>query len=504
MNELKVNPSLEIGRLVQYGLQKQLIEPADVMYVRNRMMALLKMDAPEPCEVPEETLDSPAPILERLLAYAYQTGALENNSVYARDMFDTELMAIMTPRPSEVQRRFSEKYAVSAQVATDWYYDFSRATNYIRTDRVARDIRWRYASEYGDLVMTINLSKPEKDPAQIAALKKQKVVNYPPCALCYENEGYLGTAQNAARGNHRVLPVTLDGAQWYLQYSPYVYYKEHCIVFNGDHVPMQINSGTFRRLLDFIDRYPHYFLGSNADLPIVGGSILTHDHFQGGHFTFPMELAPEEFHVSVPGFEDVSCAGIKWPLSVLRIRSKDRDRLAKLADHILNAWRGYSDESVGILAFSDGEPHNTITPIARRRGDEYEMDLTLRNNRTSEEHPLGIFHPHAEYHHIKKENIGLIEVMGLAVLPPRLKTELHIIRGCLLGDRDSFYTNETLDKHCEWYESLCARDDITPETVDDILHDEVGRIFTRVLENAGVYKRDEAGQAAFRRFAESL
>lgn len=504
INEQKINPSLEIGRLAQYGLQQGLIEASDVPYVKNRLLALLHLDALEPCELPEEALESPAPILERLLTFAYQTGVLESNATYSRDIFDTELMTALTPRPSEVIRQFGEHYAVSPEAATDWYYHFSRATNYIRTDRVARDLRWRYASPYGDLVITINLSKPEKDPTLIALLKKQKEVHYPRCALCFENEGFRGTAQNAARGNHRMIPITLCNEGWYMQYSPYVYYNEHCIVLNGQHSPMKISGTTFRRLLEFTEKFPQYFLGSNSDLPIVGGSIMAHDHFQGGRFTFPMELAPDDFTFEVDGYPDIACSAIHWPLSVLRIRGRDRARLADLAEHILAAWRGYSDPSVGILAESDGEPHNTITPIARRRGDAFEMDLALRNNRTSEEHPFGIFHPHTEYHHIKKENIGLIEVMGLAVLPPRLKNEIGVIRDCLLGDRDAFYADESMDKHCAWYQSLCERDDITEDTVDEILRDEVGRIFTRVLENAGVFKCDAVGRAAFRRFTETL
>ena len=504
MTEHKIHLSTEIGRLVQYALQKGLIEEADVIYAKNRLAALLHADALEVCEIPEETLDSPAPILENLLDYAHQNGVLESNALYLRDILDTELMAVLTPRPSEVRRIFNEKYENAPQEATDWFYHLSRANNYIRTDRVARDLRWPYASAYGDLVITINLSKPEKDPMQVAMLKKQKNVGYPRCALCIENEGYRGTAQNAARGNHRILPVTLAGESWYMQYSPYVYYNEHCIAFNSEHVPMVISETTFRRLLDFIDHFPHYFLGSNADLPIVGGSITVHDHFQGGRFTFPMELAPEIFDFTVKGFEDVHCAAIKWPLSVIRISCNDRERLAKLADHILAVWRAYSDESVGILAESNGEPHNTITPIARRRGDAYELDLALRNNRTSEEHPLGIFHPHAELHHVKKESIGLIEVMGLAVLPGRLKNEIGFIRECLLGEREAFFENPSMEAHCAWYRSLCERDDITEDTVDDILRAEVGRIFTRVLEDAGVFKGDEAGVAAVRRFAASL
>ncbi|MBQ4048429.1 MAG: UDP-glucose--hexose-1-phosphate uridylyltransferase [Clostridia bacterium] len=504
MSEPKINLSLEIGRLVQYALQTGLIEAADKLYAQNRLVALLGADALEDCEIPAESLDSPAPILERLLDYAHQHGVLESNAPYNRDIFDTELMAALTPRPSEVQRIFNEKYAADPKEATDWFYHFSQATNYIRTDRIARDMRWLYPSAYGDIVITINLSKPEKDPMQVALLKKQKSSGYPRCALCVENEGYRGTAQNAARGNHRILPVTLDGENWFMQYSPYVYYNEHCIAFNREHVPMMISGKTFRRLLDFIDCFPHYFLGSNADLPIVGGSITTHDHFQGGSFTFPMEVAPDIFRFTVKGFEDITCSAIKWPLSVIRISSTDRKRLAELAEHILARWRAYSDESVGILAETDGEPHNTITPIARRRGEAYELDLALRNNRTSDEHPLGIFHPHAEYHHIKRENIGLIEVMGLAVLPGRLKNELGFIRDCLLGDREAFFENPSMEAHCAWYRTLCERDDITEENVDDILRAEVGLIFCKVLENAGVFKGDEAGIAAFRRFAESL
>lgn len=422
----------------------------------------------------------------------------------SKDSLGCELMDLITPIPSVLNQRFNEMYAQDKKRAIADFYELSKSNDYVKTKAIAKNIYFKTPTDYGNLEITINLSKPEKDPTLIALLKKQKDSVYPRCALCFENEGFRGTAQNAARGNHRMIPISLCGEDWFMQYSPYVYYNEHCIVLNRQHVPMKIDGSTFRRLLDFTEQFPHYFMGSNSDLPIVGGSIMAHDHFQGGRFTFPMELAPDDFTFEVKGYPDITCSAIKWPLSVIRIRGCDRARLAQLAEHILAVWRGYSDESVEILAESDGEPHNTITPIARRRGVEYELDLALRNNRTSAEHPFGIFHPHTEYHHIKKENIGLIEVMGLAVLPPRLKNEIGIIRDCLLGDREAFYSDEAMDKHCDWYRSLCERDDINEDTVDGILRDEVGRIFTCVLENAGVFKRDAEGRAAFQRFAASL
>ena len=492
----------KIGALVEYGVKTGLIEPDDAIYTRNRLLEAFGEDDWK--EEPPAQYESLGALLDTLCDEAVLRGVI-GDGVTARDLFDTKLMGLLTMRPSAVNAKFKALYAQSPEKATDWFYRFCGDCNYIRRERVARDLKWVYRDpRFGDIDITINLSKPEKDPKAIAAAKKMKASGYPACMLCKENIGYAGPMDFPARQNHRAVPVTINGADWFFQYSPYVYYNEHCIVFCGEHVPMQIDERPFRKLFDFVEQFPHYFLGSNADLPIVGGSILSHDHFQGGRFTFPMELAPDDFTFEVKGYPDITCSAIKWPLSVIRIRGCDRARLAQLAEHILAVWRGYSDESVEILAESDGEPHNTITPIARRRGVEYELDLALRNNRTSAEHPFGIFHPHTEYHHIKKENIGLIEVMGLAVLPPRLKNEIGIIRDCLLGDREAFYSDEAMDKHCDWYRSLCERDDINEDTVDGILRDEVGRIFTCVLENAGVFKRDAEGRAAFQRFAASL
>jgi UDPglucose--hexose-1-phosphate uridylyltransferase len=491
----------EIAALVQYALDKGLIQPADRTWAVNQLLAALGLDSfEEPQEAPAGMeLET---ILGSILDDAASRGFIEEG-VTSRDLLDTKLMGILTPRPSQVIDRFRSLEAQDKKAATDWYYTFSQDTDYIRRYRIARDVKWVTRTEYGDLDITINLSKPEKDPRAIAAAKSAPQGGYPKCQLCRENEGYAGRVNHPARGNHRVIPVTIDGKDWFLQYSPYVYYNEHCIVFNGEHTPMKIDRSAFRKLLDFVMQYPHYFVGSNADLPIVGGSILSHDHFQGGRYTFAMERAPVEKEVRFPGFEDVSAGIVHWPLSVLRLRSADDGRLVDLAEKILTAWRGYTDEAAFVYAETDGEPHNTITPIARMRDGQCELDLVLRNNITTPEHPMGVYHPHAELHHIKKENIGLIEVMGLAVLPARLKRELSRLGEMLVSGGDPS-ADEELAKHAPWAAELRERHTFTADNVDGILRDEVGRVFAQVLEHAGVFKCDAQGREAFLRFTESV
>ena len=488
-----------LDALVRYGIGCGLIEQADACYVKNRLLEILRLD-----EAPaEEEIHAALPeLLAALTDDAVQRG-LTGGSVTERDLFDTKLMGALTPYPHEVRAEFARRYAVSPEAATDWFYRFSQDTNYIRRDRIARDLKWKYASPYGALDITINLSKPEKDPRDIAAAKAAPQSGYPRCLLCAENEGYAGRGNHPARQNHRILPLTLDGSQWYLQYSPYVYYNEHCIALNAEHRPMHIDGVTFRRLLDFVTIFPHYFIGSNADLPIVGGSILSHDHFQGGRYRFAMEEAPVEREVRFADFPAVRAGVVRWPMSVIRLTSADRAQLLALAERILARWRGYSDPEAGVFAETDGVPHNTITPIARRRGADYELDLVLRCNITTPELPLGVFHPHPELHHIKKENIGLIEVMGLAVLPARLKKELEGVRTAILTGAN-LRQDETLGKHADWVDELRQRYDFTPENTEDILRQEVGAVFTRVLEDAGVFKRNDAGQRAFGRFLAAI
>ena len=488
-----------IDSLVAYAMNTGLAEPVDHQVLTNRLLDLLHREDYTPSdELLSEDLEE---ILSGILDYACEQGLCEDN-ITARDIFDTRIMGALTPMPREVIRCFREKYAVSPQEATDWYYTFSCDTDYIRRYRIAKDLRWTYESEYGDLDITINLSKPEKDPKAIAAAKNAPQSGYPKCQLCKENEGYAGRLNHPARANHRIIPITIAGSEWYLQYSPYVYYNEHCIVFNGQHVPMKIDRAAFDKLLDFVTAFPHYFVGSNADLPIVGGSILSHEHFQGGHYTFAMEKAPVETPVHFAGFEDVQAGLVKWPMSVIRLDGDDPKRLSQLAEKILNAWRSYSDEKCGIIAF-DGEPHNTITPIARRRGSLYELDLVLRCNITTEEHPLGVFHPHADKHHIKKENIGLIEVMGLAVLPSRLKSELTDLAEKIVSGAD-LRGDPIQSKHADWVEELKKRYIFTEENAMATLMQETGRVFTQVLEDAGVYKRTPEGKDAFLRFVEAV
>ena len=484
-----------ISALVHYGLTRKLFEPCDKTYITNQLLQALQLDAYEETEPLELPLEE---ILKGLLDDAVERG-LCTEEITGRDLLDTKLMGVLTPPPREVRARFNALYAESPMKATEWYYTFSQDTDYIRRYRICKDLRWKTATEYGELDITVNLSKPEKDPKAIAAAKNMPQSGYPKCQLCAENEGYAGRMNHPARQNHRIIPLKIADGDWYLQYSPYVYYNEHCIVFNGTHTPMVIDKGAFCKLLDFVTLFPHYFVGSNADLPIVGGSILSHEHFQGGHYSFPMEKAPVEKKLTFCGFEDVEAGIVKWPMSVLRLNGENKERLAELADKILQAWRGYTDESAFIFAWTEGEPHNTITPIARRRGSRYELDLVLRNNITTAEHPLGVYHPHAELHHIKKENIGLIEVMGLAVLPARLKGELTALERVILSGEP---LTGDMEKHAPWVEEMKKKYSFTEDNITAILQEEVGRIFAKVLEHAGVYKRSEDGRNAFLRFVE--
>ena len=492
-----------IRNLVQYGVNTGLLQESDRIYATNQILEVLGLDEYEEPQGAcreislEETLDA-------LLDYAHETGVLKEDGVVYRDLFDTKLMNCLMPRPSEVIGHFWKLYEESPEAATNYYYKLSQDSNYIRRYRVSKDMKWKTDTKYGELDITVNLSKPEKDPKAIAAAKLAKQSGYPKCLLCKENEGYAGRVNHPARNNHRIIPITVNDSQWGFQYSPYVYYNEHCIVFNGVHTPMKIERATFVKLFDFVKLFPHYFLGSNADLPIVGGSILSHDHYQGGHYTFAMAKAPIERYFTIKGYEDVETGIVKWPLSVIRIRHKDEKRLIDLAEHILNCWRGYTDEDAFVFGETDGEPHNTITPIARKVGDTFELDLALRNNITTDECPLGVYHPHAQYHHIKKENIGLIEVMGLAILPARLKDELEELSKCLVEGKDVRAVAE-LEKHADWVDEFLPRHpELNSENVMDILKEEVGKVFVGVLEDAGVYKCTEEGRSAFAKFMETL
>ena len=494
--------SENIKKLVEYGVQAGLVPECERIYTTNLLLEMFCEDSYEDIEIDGEDIELEE-VLKNLLDEAVSRGIIEDSIVY-RDLFDTRLMNCLMPRPSQVQKSFWEKYEKSPEEATEYFYKLSQDSDYIRRYRVKKDMKWKVDSPYGEIDITVNLSKPEKDPKAIAAAKNAKASSYPKCLLCMENEGYAGRVNHPARENHRIIPITVNDSKWGFQYSPYVYYNEHCIVFNGQHTPMKIEKAAFVKLFDFVKLFPHYFLGSNADLPIVGGSILSHDHFQGGHYTFAMAKAPIEREVTVPGYEDVEAGIVKWPLSVLRIRSKDEKRLIELADHILGKWRGYTDEVAFIFAETDGEPHNTITPIARKVGEVFELDLTLRNNITTEEHPLGVYHPHAKRHHIKKENIGLIEVMGLAVLPSRLKEEIELLAEYITEGKD-IRSNEKIEKHAEWAEAFLAEyDNVTKENVTDILKKEIGNVFVEVLEDAGVYKCTEEGREAFMRFVKTL
>lgn len=519
----------EIRKLVNYGLQTGLIEKEDEIYTINRLLEFFELEEPgdESChrcteqgkvcagqkqtaaEVEHGTCEPGEleGILNRMMDYAAEKGIMREDGIVYRDLFDTKIMGILTPRPSEVIHRFWELYAQSPKAATDFYYAFSQNTDYIRRYRIKKDQKWISSTKYGDLDITINLSKPEKDPKAIAAAKNARQSGYPKCLLCMENEGYAGRINHPARQNHRIIPVEINGLRWGFQYSPYVYYNEHCIVFHSEHIPMKIERDTFKKLFDFVKQFPHYFVGSNADLPIVGGSILSHDHFQGGHYEFAMAKAPVERQFNVKGYEEVEAGIVSWPMSVIRISAADSDRLVALADDILTKWRGYTDEAAFVYAFTEGEPHNTITPIARKRGDRYELDLVLRNNITTQEHPLGVYHPHGKLHHIKKENIGLIEVMGLAVLPARLKEEMELLGEAILN-HGKIRGHEVLDKHADWVETFVSDysqvERSTKEGIMEILQKEIGKVFMEVLEDAGVYKRTEEGQQAFDRFIKTL
>ena len=491
-----------IKKLVQYGIDTGLMTECERIYATNLLLDIFQEDSYEDVDISGQEIVLEE-VLKGLLDEAVARGIIEDSIVY-RDLFDTKLMNCLMPRPAQVQEEFALRYEVSPKEATDYFYKLSQDSDYIRRYRIAKDRKWKVDSAYGEIDITINLSKPEKDPKAIAAAKNAKASAYPKCQLCMENEGYAGRVNHPARENHRIMPITVNDSAWGFQYSPYVYYNEHCIVFNGEHTPMKIERATYVKLFDFVKLFPHYFLGSNADLPIVGGSILSHDHFQGGHYTFAMAKAGMEETFEIKGYEDVEAGIVKWPLSVLRLRSKDETRLIDLGTHILDAWRGYTDEAAFVFAETDGEPHNTITPIARKVGDTYELDLALRNNITTEEHPLGVYHPHAERHNIKKENIGLIEVMGLAVLPARLKEEMEILADYLV-EGEEIRSNEKIEKHADWVNSFLPKyDAITSENVMSILEEEVGIVFTKVLEDAGVFKCTPEGRAAFKRFIATL
>lgn len=490
-------------QLVNYGLDKGIITKEDEAYTINRILEVLKLNEyTEPQDI-EEGMELEN-ILAGMLDFAYENGVMEENSIAYRDLMDTKIMGCLVPPPSVVIDKFNELYKKSPQEATDFYYNFSCNTDYIRRYRIVKDLKWTADTEYGTLDITINLSKPEKDPKAIAAARNSKQSAYPKCQLCVENEGYAGRLDHPARENHRIIPITIDGGKWGFQYSPYVYYNEHCIVLNSEHTPMKIDESAFRKLFDFIKLFPHYFIGSNADLPIVGGSILTHEHFQGGHYEFAMERARIRQEITIKGYEDVKAGIVNWPMSVIRISHSDSEKLVKLAAHILDTWRSYTDESAFIFAETDGEPHNTITPIARMRDGKYELDLVLRNNITTEEHPLGVYHPHRELHHIKKENIGLIEVMGLAVLPARLKNEMKKLGGFIVEGKD-IRSDEELEKHADWVEEFKpGYDNINKDNVEEILQKEIGIVFKKVLEHAGVFKNDDKGTEAFIKFIETL
>lgn len=494
-----------INALLDYAEQKELICPEDRVWAYNRLLEVLQLDAvgdEELLPALQETSPMPAAALDLLTENAVQRGITESGNT-AHDLFDTKLMGVLTPAPHEVRSKFRDLYAQSPEAATDWFYEFSQDTNYIRRDRTIKDEKWLYDGKYGTLEVTINLAKPEKDPRAIAAARNAAQTAYPKCQLCMENEGYAGRMDHPARQNHRLVPVTINHSKWFFQYSPYVYYNEHCILFNGEHVPMKIDEAAFRKLFDFVRQFPHYNIGSNADLPIVGGSILSHDHFQGGRHDFPMAKAEIEIPVTFKGFEDVTAGILKWPMSVIRVAGPDYERLIALAANILSCWRGYTDEKAFLFSETEGVPHNTLNPIVRKRGDNYELDLVLRNNITTEEHPLGVYHPHAKLHHIKKENIGLIEVMGLAILPGRLKTEMAALKEALLDGSD-LYEDDMLSKHADWAYEIMSRHAFTAENSDAVLRQEIGKVFEEVLEDAGVYKTDSAGRAAFLRFIDAV
>ena len=494
-----MNINTAVKSLVRYAIDNEMIEKWDEIWAINTVCQALNMDSFEDCEAENAELED---ILASILDYAVENGLCEDSVVY-RDLFDTKIMGLLTPRPSEVISKFQFLYIRDKKSATDYYYKLCQDSDYIRRYRIKNDLKWITKTEYGDIDITINLSKPEKDPKAIAAALKMKATSYPKCLLCKENEGYMGRINHPARQNHRIIPMTLGGENFFMQYSPYVYYNEHCIVFNAEHTPMKIDKSAFAKLLDFVEKFPHYFVGSNADLPIVGGSILTHEHFQGGNYEFAMAKAPIETKVTFSGFEDVQAGIVKWPMSVIRIKGTDKARLVELADKVLTTWRGYTDKDSFIYAETEGTPHNTITPIARMRNGQFELDLVLRNNITTEDCPLGYYHPHPEYHHIKKENIGLIEVMGLAVLTSRLKNEMAVLGKAMVNGED-ISANETIASHKEWAEMIMQKYDINEDNIDDILKNEIGIVFTSILGQCGVYSRDEEGKAGFLRFIESV
>ena len=483
-----------IGELVRYARKTNIIEREDEAFAVASLLQVFELDSFEKAELPEER--TIAEILADALDYAYDAGLLKSKGVVSRDLFDTKIMGALMPRPSEVISKFKALYKEDPALATDYFYKLAVDSNYIRADRVSRDMKWKTPSEYGDIHISINLSKPEKDPNAIALAKNLPQTDFPKCALCHENEGFAGTLTKAARQNLRQIPFDMAGEAWFLQYSPYVYYNEHCIALSAEHKPMAINRESFAKLLGFVTEFPHYFIGSNADLPIVGGSILSHDHMQGGRYVFPMELAGEKAKINFAGYEDIEASIVKWPMSVIRISGIDKNKLIELADKILVAWRAYTDEAAEIFANTDGVPHNTITPIARRRGEKFELDLVLRNNLTTDEHPLGLYHPHAEHHNIKKENIGLIEVMGLAILPARLKEEMAALREDILAGR------EITGIHKAWFEAFKNDYSFTAENTEDILKDEIGKTFVRVLRDAGVYKDNDEGLTCFLKFVD--
>ncbi len=493
----------QIKKLIVYGLESGLIEKDDEIFITNRYLELFELEAYEEPHLQEEQIDLEE-VLKGMTDYACQNGIIKENTQTCRDLFDTKIMGILVPNPSTIIRQFHEKYKASPKEATDFYYRLSQDTDYIRRYRIKKDMKWKTRTPYGDIDITINLSKPEKDPREIASARLKKQSGYPKCLLCKEYVGFAGNVSQPARQNHRIIPITINGQNWGFQYSPYVYYNEHCIAFNYDHTPMKIDQSAFIKLFDFIKLFPHYFIGSNADLPIVGGSILSHDHFQGGNYEFPMAKAPMERYFVVDHYEDVEAGVVTWPMSVIRLRCEQEQRLVFLADEILRQWREYSDTSVGIYAKTNGEPHNTITPIARKVGCKFELDLVLRNNLTTEEYPLGVFHPHEELHHIKKENIGLIEVMGLAVLPSRLKADMDRLSEYILEGR-SVREDLQLAIHADWVEAFLPKyGEITSDQVQKILQDEIGSVFLQVLEHAGVFKRTPQGQEAFDQFIEVI
>ena len=486
--------------LIDYAINTELITEDDVFVVRNQIMDILKLTDWKDVSAVSGSVEG---LLNIITDYAVQSEII-NDTAVLRDLFDTKIMGVFTPMPHEVNKKFKSKYAESPEAATDWYYNFSKNLNYVRAERIAKDLKWTYESQYGTLDITINRSKPEKDPRDIAAAKNQKTTAYPKCQLCAENMGFSGHLTHPARQNLRPVSLNIQSKMWYLQYSPYGYYNEHCIVFNKEHVPMVIDKSVFEELFDFIEQFPHYMIGSNADLPIVGGSILTHEHFQGGRYDFPMAKAPIEKYFVMENYSGVTAGIVNWAMSVIRLSSSDRSELVQACADILDTWRRYSDESSGIYAETDGVPHNTVTPIARMRNGKYECDLVLRNNLTSDERPLGIFHPNPSLHHIKKENIGLIEVMGLAVLPSRLAEELDALCEAMLSGDDLFADPKTAP-HSEWAKEILERHpEFNADNADLIIKNEVGKVFEQVLEDAGVFKRNSAGKEAFLSFVEQF